>query len=107
MIPQCNCSKVNKQERIPNRTAISYTVPHDYKILNTKDKLKYLQHYELSYKQCGGVSKYTSIASVNLNPDYLTLENCSIDDFDGNSENDLAFSLKNSNDIYLDVTELM
>ena len=45
-----------------------------YKILNTKDKLKYLQHYELSYKQCGGVSKYTNIASVNLNPDYLKLE---------------------------------
>lgn len=45
-----------------------------YKILNTKDKLKYLQHYELSYKQCGGVSKYSSIASVNLNPDYLKLE---------------------------------
>ena len=45
-----------------------------YKILNTKDKLKYLQYYELSYKQCGGVSKYTNIASVNLNPDYLKLE---------------------------------
>jgi hypothetical protein len=45
-----------------------------YKILNTKDKLKYLQHYELSYKQCGGVSKYTNIASVNLNLDYLKLE---------------------------------
>jgi len=45
-----------------------------YKILNTKDKLKYLQHYELSYKQCGGVSKYTNIASVNLNSDYLKLE---------------------------------
>lgn len=45
-----------------------------YKILNTKDKLKYLQHYELSYKQCGGVSKYSSTVSVNFNPDYLKLE---------------------------------
>jgi hypothetical protein len=45
-----------------------------YKILNTKDKLKYLQHYELSYKQCGGVSKYSSTASGNFNPDYLKLE---------------------------------
>jgi hypothetical protein len=45
-----------------------------YKNLNTKDKLKYLQHYLLLYKQCHGVSKYSNGTSLNLNSDFLRLE---------------------------------
>ena len=45
-----------------------------YKILNTNDKLKYLQNYEILYKQSGGVSKYLN-NSVNLNQYNSKLEN--------------------------------
>ncbi len=46
-----------------------------YKLLNTKDKLKYLQQYELAYKQCGGVTKYSNNTGLNLNIYNSKLEN--------------------------------
>ena len=71
------------------------------------DENKYYYYINPSFLQIEVYQTRYNSTSNEEAKDYLTLENCSIDDFDGNSENDLAFSLKNSNDIYLDVTELM